>query len=320
MRQGLSDPSPSSPARDGPARAPAISRLALPEVERVAAGVETEHVRDAGRRELPVEPDILGPETCVALADVEREQGRIAANGLPQVRDERVSARPGVGLRRAQMESLRAGRIGRMEVAAPGLDDGKGLEMVEREQEGAVPAGGEPDQGSAGPAANRPVVRVDVGRKLLGDRGLPVASGAPVQVLGVGVTVPGPLRGDHERAEAALLQRGGDESEGAEGVARGREAVEVVDDGVAAAGLVPGREVDGEAELPAQRIRMEGLLLDRAPQAEPEPELDATAPVAVPAATTSRTAAIRARTGQYCGPRVPGTCRAHLCGRTDERG
>ena len=116
------------------------SRLALPELWGMVAVVEPEYVWDSRLRELPVEPDVLGLEARVALSHVEREQGRIAVDGRSDVRDERMRTRPRVGLRRSKAERLRARRVGRMEVTAPRLDGGKGLEMVQREQEGAVAA------------------------------------------------------------------------------------------------------------------------------------------------------------------------------------
>src|SRR5205085_3857627 len=175
-------------------RAPA--RLGVP------AGVEPEEVRDTRRAELAVEPDVLGAEAPVAAADVEGEERRPPAERLPQRPDVGVGAGTGVRGGGAHVERRGAGRVRGMEVAAPGLDDGERLEVVEGEERRAVAAGREADDRPPAPTPDRPEGPVDEPWQLAPHRRLPVAAGAPVEVLGVAVRVAGALRGDEDRRPA----------------------------------------------------------------------------------------------------------------------
>jgi hypothetical protein len=203
----------------------------------MGARVEPEEVRDAGRRELAVEAQVLRAEAAVAAADVEGEEGRPPPEGPPQGPDVRVRACARVRRLRADVERRSAGRVRRVEVTAPGLDDRERLEVVEGEERRAVPAGREPDDRAGPPAADRPEAVVDDARQLLPDRGLPVAAGPPVEVLRVAVAVARGLRRDEDRRPADAVERAAEEVDAAVGPGRGRQPVEEVDDGVAQAAV-----------------------------------------------------------------------------------
>src|SRR4029079_19600746 len=129
--------------------------------------------------QLVVELHVLLPEARVAGAHVKREE-RLSSR-LPTLEDadERVCARTTIARGGAQIERGCSGRVGRMEVPAPGLHDGEVVEVVEGEEHRAVPSGREADQGPPASRRDRLQVRVDVVGELAGDRGLPVAAGTP---------------------------------------------------------------------------------------------------------------------------------------------
>src|SRR4249919_2804756 len=87
----------------------------------VTAGIHTEQVRDTRGCELPVETPVLGAEAGVAAADVERKERLPMREASSQGADVGMCTRLRVGLRRSEIERLLSSRIGRMEVAAPGL-------------------------------------------------------------------------------------------------------------------------------------------------------------------------------------------------------
>src|SRR5205823_8602788 len=107
----------------------------------MAACIELENVRHARLIELAVEKLVLVAEPVVATADVEREERRTVGKGAMQRRDERVRACMRVPRRRAEVERSRPLRVRRMEVAAPRLDHGEPVEMMQRDEHGAVAAG-----------------------------------------------------------------------------------------------------------------------------------------------------------------------------------
>src|SRR5215831_597242 len=109
-----------------------------------------------------------------------------------------------------------------MEVAAPRLDDAEVVQVVKGEGDRAVPAGREPDEGAGTPLRDRPEVRIDIGRKLLRDGLLPVASRAPVQVLRVRVVVTRALRSHQDRARAQARKRIAQKADVAVRTRRGR--------------------------------------------------------------------------------------------------
>src|SRR5207248_5561096 len=131
------------------------------------------------------------------------------------------------------------------EVAAPRLDDGERLQVVESEERRAVTAGREAHERAPAPARDRAEAPVDEPRQLLPDRGLPVPAGPPVEVFGVGVVVAGGLRLDEDRWSADPVE-GGPEVVGSVVAGRGgRQAVQEIDDRVAMpARRVVGRKVD----------------------------------------------------------------------------
>src|SRR5579859_7132404 len=92
--------------------------------ERTAVGAVVEPEDDAGdpcSTYFSVEPLVLGAEEAVVRAHVEGEMSVAAGGGqeVAESRDERVSVGPVVGFRRAEIDRGGAGRIGRLEVAAP---------------------------------------------------------------------------------------------------------------------------------------------------------------------------------------------------------
>ena len=78
---------------------------------------------------------------------------------------------------------------------------------MERKDHRAVSACGEADDRAPAPGRNRAEVTVDVVHDVTRDRRLPVPPGAPVEVLGVGVSVASALGRDDDRLAAARLQR-----------------------------------------------------------------------------------------------------------------
>src|SRR6478672_10200911 len=159
--------------------------VALPESRLVLPRVDLEDVRHRGRDELAVELLVLGGEADVATTDVEREEGR----PVVERRYKSVHVR-----RRAASEWLRPGRVGRVEVAGPRLDDRERARVVETDDRRAVPTRGQADDRPSGPRTDRAEVRVDVAGKLARDVVLPVAAEAPVQVFGIGFGVARALR------------------------------------------------------------------------------------------------------------------------------
>src|SRR2546427_9627976 len=96
-----------------------------------------------------VEREILRPETSIPPADVEAEEGRVNAEGLPQADDGVVQVRAAVAPRRAEVQRLRSTRIRRVEVAAPRLDHTEALQVVKRERDGSVPPAERPTSARA---------------------------------------------------------------------------------------------------------------------------------------------------------------------------
>jgi hypothetical protein len=196
-----------------------------------------------------VKREVLRSEARVAAADVEGEVRRARAESVPKPGDGVVQIRPPVAAGRAEVERRRSLRIGRVEVAAPRLDDPKVVQVVQDERDRAVPARGKPDDGPGASVGDRPIVGVDIGRKLLRDRPLPVAARTPVEVLRVCVVVVGPLGRDQDRLRAKASERVAQEADVSVGV-RGRgQAVKEVDDRVATRGVViSGRQQDDEVD------------------------------------------------------------------------
>src|SRR5438067_13023248 len=122
--------------------------------------------------------EVLRPKTRVPASDVEAEERRVCTEGLSQAGNRSVHVCAPVLPRRAEVEPCHPGRIGRMEVAAPRLDDGEVVEVVEGERDGAVAARGKTDERPRPPVADRPEMRVDVCGQLLRDRLLPVSARA----------------------------------------------------------------------------------------------------------------------------------------------
>src|SRR6266404_4153540 len=171
--------------------------VALPESRLVLPRVDLEDVRHLGREELTLELLVLREEAVVTAPDVEREEGRTVVERL----DEGVRVR-----RRAACEWLRSGWVGRVEVAGPRLDDRERARVMQADDRRAVPTRGQADDRPARARTDGAEVRVDVMRKLTGDVVLPVAAGAPVQVLGIGVGVARALR-EHEDRRPDLRHR-----------------------------------------------------------------------------------------------------------------
>jgi hypothetical protein len=96
---------------------------------------------------------------------------------------------------------------------------------MEREDNRAVAAGGQADDCTAAALGDRAEVRVDVVDDVARDRRLPVATRAPVEVLGIGVVVARALRRDDDRFPAAVLERAGEKVRAAERGRRRREPV-----------------------------------------------------------------------------------------------
>src|SRR5262245_12908431 len=117
-------------------------RVRAPDSLLVGAWIELEEVRHACRFELGVQALVLRAKARVALPHVEREERRAALKRAAKLRHERVRARVPVLGGGADVEGRRPGRIRRMLVAAPRLDDREVREVMEGEQDRAVPAGG----------------------------------------------------------------------------------------------------------------------------------------------------------------------------------
>src|SRR6267143_4858593 len=113
-------------------------RVRGPDTLLVPTRIDPEQVRHTGRSELAMELAVLLAEACVATTDVEGEERRPLCEPALQGLDEGV--RVGVRVRTcgAKIEAAVSGRVGRMEVSAPGLHHGEGREMVEREDDRAV--------------------------------------------------------------------------------------------------------------------------------------------------------------------------------------
>src|SRR6476661_4907202 len=107
--------------------------VALPESRLVLPRVDLEDVRHLGRDELAVELLVLGGEADVATPDVEREE----RCPVVERRYEGVRVR-----RRATSEWLRPGRVGRVEVAGPRLDDRERARMMQADDRRAISTGG----------------------------------------------------------------------------------------------------------------------------------------------------------------------------------
>src|SRR5437868_3791314 len=166
----------------------------LPEALVVPARVRAEDVRDAGLPELLVERLVLVVEAPVAAPDVERDEDlrrlQRRANGRKHLVHVRV---------RSEVERLRAGRVGGVEVTTPRFDHRELPEVVEGELHGAVPAGGDADERAAGTRADRPETGVDDTRQLGCDCGRPAVTRAAVGVLGIGLACACALRHDDDR-------------------------------------------------------------------------------------------------------------------------
>src|SRR5258708_28480474 len=155
-------------------------RMAPPEDRLVLSRVDLEDVGDVRRDQLAVELLVLREEAAVPVADVKREERR-AATEAPE---ESVCVRG-----RAARERLRPGWVGRMEVAGPRLDHRECAGVVQADDRRAVATGGQADDRASSRRADRAGVRVDVVRTRARDVVLPVATRAPVQILGIGVLV-----------------------------------------------------------------------------------------------------------------------------------
>src|SRR5205823_14167223 len=122
----------------------------------VPSRIDVEDVRDARRAQLAVEQEVLAAEAGVSGADVEGEERRASFERRTQLPDERMRRRPRVRRGRPDVERARPRRVRRVEVAAPGLDDREGVEVVKREERRAVAAGGEADDRAAAAGSDRP--------------------------------------------------------------------------------------------------------------------------------------------------------------------
>ena len=103
---------------------------------------------------------------------------------------------------RAEVQHLRAGRVGGLEVAAPRLND-RELGRVRKTQAGrAIPAGGDADDGAAAATRDRAVMRVDPARQLNSQRRRPIGAGPPVEILGIVILAERPLWHDQDGRHA----------------------------------------------------------------------------------------------------------------------
>jgi len=227
-------------------------------------------VRDPRRAQLPVEEDVLAAEAGVPRADVEREEGRAAQEDRAEPADERVGGRASVRGLRADVGGARPAWVGRVEVAAPGLHDGEGVEMVQRQERRAVAAGGEADDRAPPAGADRPEPGIDEARELDPHGCLPVAAGAPVQVLRVGVAVPRALRRDENRRPAGRVERVPQVVDPAVCARPCGKTVQEIDHRVPRAPrAVARREVHRQVDTAADGARGEGRLDGRSGQRRP---------------------------------------------------
>ena len=188
-----------SQAPDG--SAPSAASTGPPSSTAQSSGprIDGVHVRHVRCLELAVELDVLVEKRRIAATHIEAEERRIDAE-LPRERPHLVvhaCARVrGLG---TEIEDLRPGRIGWLEISAPRLDDGELGGMAEAEAGRAVTAGGDADDRAPGPVRDRPVVRVDPTRQLQRERGRPVVSGPQSVVLRIAMLLTRPLWHDEDR-------------------------------------------------------------------------------------------------------------------------
>ncbi len=220
----------------------------------MAARIRPEDVRDALLRQLLVQRLVLGVEAPVAAPHVERDERLSGPQFLADGRQHEVDIRLRVARGRAEIERLRAGRVGGVEVAAPRLDDGELVQVMERELHCAVPAGGDADQRATRTGTDRPEACIDDARQLGRDRRRPLVAGAAVDVFGIALARARPLRDDDDRGTAHRVERALDESERRVGGSGGRQPVQHVEHGIALrAHVVTLREVHLEVESRADR-------------------------------------------------------------------
>jgi len=106
----------------------------------------------------------------------------------------------------AEVERLRAGRVGGVEVAAPRLDRGELAEVAQREMHCAVAAGRHADERTSGARPDRAKASVDDVHELACDRGIPAVARPLVEVLRVGLAVRRALGCDEDRRAARGVQ------------------------------------------------------------------------------------------------------------------
>ena len=131
----------------------------------------------------------------------------------------------------------------------------KRSEVVHAEDDRAVAARREPDEGAALTRGDRPEVRVDVVDEVVRDVGLPVPAGAPVQVLGVRVSAAGTLRLDEDRGLPAASRSPASHLFPAYVVETGGQAVQEVDDRIARRSALVARRQEDERVHPAVESR-----------------------------------------------------------------
>src|SRR5579884_252471 len=231
---------------------------------RARARIRGERMRYVCGVQLPVQLLILADEGRVAAADVEREERRVTQELRVQPVGERVHARLLVRLRRAEVEHLRPRRVGRLEVAAPRLDDGEATRLPEADARRAVAPGRDADDRAAAAVRDRAVVRVDVRGQLDAECSRPVVAGPPVVVLGIAVLAPRSLRDDEEGGPARVVEGVLDPGHRAVGRRAGRQAVQEVDDGIPpVAARVAVGEPDQEVQRAVERAGVKGDVLGR---------------------------------------------------------
>jgi hypothetical protein len=246
-------------------------KLRAPQAPVVPAGGEPQPVGQAEAAQLRGErPRVLRRRPVVRRAGGEEEPRPQPAQqrGLLPGEQRRV-VRPTPGGVRVD-ERTRAQRV---EVPAPGLERAEQPRVPEPDVHGAVAAGGEAGEHAAGPRRDRRQVGVGPRHDLADEVPLPAAG--PVAVVRVD-----PGRRDHreerrERPGGDLPVRVGGQVEAVdELVGRAREALEQVDDGVAAGRVVARREVDERRPEEARHGRIRDPALDDDPAVRPRRDPD----------------------------------------------
>ncbi len=134
----------------------------------------------------------------------------------------------------------------------------KRAEMMEAEQHRAVPAGRDADNRTASARPDCAESRVHEARYLDGDCGLPVATWAGVEVLGVRLAVARTLDCNDDRVSPERRHRPPQEVGVLVRDGRSGQAVEEVDNRVAPRRRpVAGRQIDAKPDLVVERIRPE---------------------------------------------------------------